>query len=284
MVWRWLDPWDTLARLIGPGDSSEAATQVWPAVAVAVPWLWFLGVHPRPLDPRAVGLALALYTVVTVAGCLVVGRRRWLSSAEPFGLLLSWVGLVPRRRLSDWVPPAGAAALLGVMVGGLLFGLVRRTELWSPLAVRPQADLYATAGLLLACAVIGSVATLAGRVGGTAASRAVVVRTLVPITAGVVLAVALARNRLSTSLQLLPGLLGDPFGQGWDLLGSPSEGLDPAPLGAAGLVAAQIVVVALAHVLAAATAPRTLVGDERLPAIVVVTASVAVAITAVSLH
>ncbi|MGH3362801.1 MAG: hypothetical protein ACRDOM_10130, partial [Nocardioides sp.] len=129
-LWRWLDPWDTLARLAGPGDSSLPTAHVWPAVAVAVPWLWYLGVHARPLDPRAVGLAMALYTVLTVAGCLVVGRRRWLASAEPVGLLLSWVGLLPRRRLSGWVPPAGAATLLGVLVGGLLFGLVRRTEQW----------------------------------------------------------------------------------------------------------------------------------------------------------
>ena len=283
-LWRWVDPWDALARLVSPGDSSGPSGDVWPAVVVVLPWLWFLGVYPQPLDPRAVGLAVAAYTVVTLAGCLALGRVRWLSSAEPLGALLSWLGLVPRRRLSAWRPPAGAAVLLGVVIGGLLFGALRRTELWSPIAVLPLATLYATAGLLVACALGGTAAALAGRAGGSPEPRAVVARALVPVAAGVVLAVSVARNRLSTSVQLLPGLVGDPLGRGWDLLGTPTEGLDVAPLGAVGLVVLQLAVVTLAHLLGAATAPRTLIGDERLPVIVLLGASVAAGAATLSLH
>ena len=103
-LWRWVDPWDTLARLAAPGDRSVAPGHVWPAVAVVLPWLWFLGVYPRPLDPRAIGLALATYTVVTLAGCLAVGRVRWLASAEPVGRL----ALVDRSRPSGGAWPAGS--------------------------------------------------------------------------------------------------------------------------------------------------------------------------------
>ncbi|HEX5861859.1 MAG TPA: hypothetical protein VFY58_08445 [Nocardioides sp.] len=283
-LWRWVDPWDSLARLVAPGDRSGPPGHVWPAVVAVLPLLWFLGVYPRPLDPRAVGLALAAYTVVTLAGCLATGRVRWLASAEPLGALLSWFGLVPRRRLTAWRPPAGAAVLLGVVIGGLLFGALRRTELWSPVAVLPLATLYATAGLLVACALGGATAVLAGRAGGSPEQRAVVARALVPVAAGVVVAVSVARNRLSTSVQLLPGLVGDPLGRGWDLLGTPTDGLDAAPLGAVGLVVLQLTVVTLAHLLGAATAPRALVGDERLPVIVLLAGSVAAGAATLSLH
>ena len=149
--------------------------------------------------------------------------------------------------------------------------------------MRPDALVWATAGLLGSCLVGASVGTLAARV-GAAPQRATVARALVPVAAGVVLAVALARNRLFTSIQLLPGLAGDPLGRGWDVFGSPISGLDPSPLGAAGLVALQLGIVAAAHVLAAATAPRTLVGDERLPTIAVLAAFASATLWALSLH
>lgn len=282
-LWRWLDPWDTLARVLTPGDRSEPATHVWPAVVLTLPWLWFLGVYSRPLDPRAIGVALAAYSVVTVAGCLALGRVRWLSTAEPLGLLLSWIGLLPRRRLTTWEPPRGASALLGSIIGGLLFGVVRRTELWSGVLVRTDAVLWGTAALLGACAVGAGIGTAASRI-GPPARRATVARALVPVAAGVMLAVALARNRFFTSIQLLPGLIGDPLGRGWDLLGTPTDGLDAAPLGAAGLVALQLGVAAGALLLAAATAPRTLVGDQRLPAIAVLAFFSVAAMWALSLH
>lgn len=282
-LWRWIDPWDALARLVAPGDQSRAPGHVWPAVVMVLPWLWFLGVHPQPLDPRAVGLALAVYTAVTLAGCVALGRVRWLASAEPVGLLLSWIGLVPRLRLTGWQPPSGAAALLGVVIGGLLFGALRRTELWGPVTVLPLATLYATGGLVAACALGGALAVLMGRV-GSPEQRVVTARALVPVVAGVALAVSVARNRLFTSVQLLPGLAGDPLGRGWDLLGTPTSGLDAAPIGAVGLVVLQLVLVTLAHLLAAATVPRTLVGDERLPVIVLLATSVAASAAAFSLH
>lgn len=283
-LWRWLDPWDTLARLLAPRDRSSPPGHVWPAVVLALPGLWFLGVHPRPFDPRAVGTALAAYSVVTLAGCLAWGRARWLGSAEPLGLLLSWLGLVPRRALARWEPPRGAGTLLGVVAGGLLFGVVRRTELWGPVLTGPHPTLWSTAGLLLACLLGAGLALGAGRAGRAPDAGALVARALVPAVAGVLLAVALSRNRLTTSLQLLPGLAGDPLGHGWDLLGTPTSGLVAAPLGAAGLVALQITVVVLLHLLSATVVPRARTGDDRLPAIVVLAVSVTAAVTAVSWH
>ncbi|MDQ4051532.1 MAG: hypothetical protein M3237_02390, partial [Actinomycetota bacterium] len=263
-VWRWVDPWDSLARMLGPGRSPslDGATppSVWPAVVVVLPWLWYLAVYRDTLEPRSVGLALALYTVLTLAGCLALGRTRWLRSAEPLGILLGWVGLLPRRRLRQWQPPRGAEVLLGVVAGGLLFGAYRRTELWGPWNTVPHAELAALAGLAGSCA-LGAGLLLAMR-GATlrGGDPAAVARAAVPTVAAIVVAVAMERNRLTTSVQLLPGLLGDPLGYGWDPFGLATAGLDPAPFGTAGLIVLQLAVLlagVLAGVVAAAgTTPR----------------------------
>ncbi len=282
-VWRWVDPWDTLARVLAPAGPGQPVAHVWPAVVAALGWSWYLHAYPRPLDPRSLGLALAGYTVLTLAGCVALGRARWLASAEPVGLLLGWIGLVPRRGLSSWRPPRGAEVLLGVVVGGSLFGALRRTELWAPLAAREHPLVWSTLGLLVAALGLGTLVWLLGRPGGDA-TRAVVARAVVPVAAAVVVVVALARNRFSTSVQLLPGLVGDPLGRGWDLFGEAAAGIDPAPLGSAGLVALQLGLLAAVHVAVAATVPRSQVGDERLPVIVLIGLLAGLSLTAVALH
>lgn len=239
-VWRWVDPWDAAARALARSDDdSEPSAHVWPAALVALGWVWYLSAYSHPLSPRSVGAALAVYSVVTVAGCLAVGRARWLSGAEPFGLVFSWMALVPRRGLGGWDPPRGAPAVLGVLTGGLLFGAVRRSELWGELNTDPHAELLATAGLIAAGAAAWGLLALVQSTARPPA-RAVMARAAVPATAGLALAVAMDSNRLTTSLQLLPGLLGDPLGEGWNLLGRAGAGLDAAPFGTSGLLAVQL--------------------------------------------
>lgn len=284
-VWRWVDPWDMAARALAGADDSRAPQHVWPAVALMLPLVWFLAVHPRPFDPRAVGLAVAGYSLVTVAGCLVAGRRRWLASAEPVGLTLTWLGLAARGRLPT--PPAGGEALVGVLAGGLLFGIARRTELFIPVATSRYPVAYATGLFLVACAGGAAVLIAPGLAGRTSIARdrlrtATLTGSLVAV-AGIALVAALDRNRLTTSLQLLPGLLGDPLGWGWDLFGSPIR-LDPDPLGAAGLLGIQIAVLLLAHLWGAYLACRLLPRSRRLPVLGVLGYTAALSTVTVSLH
>jgi hypothetical protein len=285
-VWRWFDPWDSLARVMRAGASGTdaASPTVWPAVAVVLPWLWYLGAYNGTLEPSSVGLALSLYTVLTLAGCLAIGRVRWLSSTEPLGILLGWVAMLPRRRLRGWRPPRGAEALLGVVAGGILFGAYRRTELWGPLNTVPYADLAALAGLAVSCAAGAALMVSMRRATLRGGDPDAVARAAVPAVAAIVVAVAMERNRLTTSVQLLPGLLGDPFGRGWDLLGPAGSGLDPAPFDIAGLIGIQLVVVlvgVLAGVLVAArTAPRA----ARLPLAVSSALLADAAVLAVAAH
>ena len=216
------------------------------------------------LAPRSVGAALALYTVVTLAGCLALGRVRWLATAEPFGILLSWTALLRRGRLADWTPPRGAEALLGVLAGGVLFGAVRRSELWGDLNTVRNAELVATLGLLASCGAVAGLLTAMVAAARRPTPHAVA-RVAVPAVAGVIVAVAMDRNRLTTSLQLLPAQLGDPFGQGWDVLGRAGAGLDPAPLGVRGLIVAQLAVLAAGFVAGAVVLARRGGRESRTP-------------------
>jgi hypothetical protein len=274
-VWRWLDPWDGIARPLasrGPGGRPD---HVWPAALLALPWVWYLSAYSDPLGPRSVGAFLAIYTLVTVAGCLAVGRERWLSTSEPLGITLSWLALIPRGRLADWDPPRGAEALLGVLAGGVLFGAARRSELWGDLNTADRASVLAALGVALSCAAVALL--LAG-------SRAAGARAAVPAVAGIVVAVALDRNRLFTSVQLLPGLLGDPFGRGWDLLGRAGEGLDPAPLGTRGLLVAQLAVLLAGHVAGAVVLARRVRRDARGPAAVALSILAFAGVVALASH
>jgi hypothetical protein len=264
-VWRWLDPWDAVARL--GGNSESPAASVWPAVLVALLWVWYLSAYQGTLEPRSVGALLAVYTVFTLGGCLIVGRRRWLASGEPLGIVLGWIALLPRGRLAGWAPPRGAEALLGVLAGGILFGAARRSELWGSLNTNENADLLAALGVLGASAAgaglvmgMAAIARIESPAAGPAAARA-----LVPALAGIIVAVAMDRNRLTTSIQLLPDLFGDPLGRGWDLFGRAASGLDPTPFGVRGLLLAQLGVLAAAHVAGAVVQARGLPRTARVP-------------------
>jgi hypothetical protein len=267
-VWRWTDPWDGIARALTRGRPDEGAAGVWPAALVAIPWVWYLSVYSDPLGPRPVGAILALYTLLTVAGCLALGRVRWLATSEPLGIVLSWMALLPSGRLTRWEPPRGAEALLGVLAGGVLFGAVRRSELWGGLNTVREATLVATLGLVGSCAagagLLLGMSARAKRPGG----RPAVARAAVPAVASIVVAVAMDRNRLFTSVQLLPSLLGDPFGRGWDLFGRAGAGLDPAPLGTRGLLAAQLAVLVAGHLAGAVVLARRVRLAAREPAAV----------------
>lgn len=283
-VWRWIDPWDSVARVLVRGEPEQRSDHVWPAAAVAVGWVWYLSAYQDTLDPRSVGALLAVYTLVTVGGALALGRARWLSSAEPLGILLSWMALLPRRRLTDWRPPRGAEALLGVLVGGVLFGAVRRSELWGSLNTAHEAEIYAAVGLVLFCAAAFGLLMLMALAAQHLDARAVAARAAVPVVAGIIVAVAMDQNRLSTSVQLLPELFGDPFGRGWDLLGRAGAGLDPAPLGDAGLVAAQLALVLAGFLIGAAVLARRLERADRGPVALVLAVLASASVIALVSH
>jgi len=288
-VWRWLDPFDGLARLLGGGSkrgpgSAAAPDSVWPAALLLLPWVWFLSAAADPLAPRSVGIVLAAYTAVTLAGWVGLGRERFRSRPALLALLLSCMPLLPRGRLARWEPPPGAEALLGVLVGGVAFGAIRRSQQWTGIDAATGAWAYALLSLLGSCAVVTLLLILARRLALRVDGAAGIARAVVPAAAAVVVAVGLGRNRLTSSVQLLPGLVGDPFGLGWDLLGPSIDGLDPAPLGVAGLLTAQVAVLVAGHLVGAVVVAWRLGRRARMPATVVLALLMAVTTVAVPSH
>jgi hypothetical protein len=229
-----------------------------------------------------VGAGLAAYSIATVAGCLAFGRKRWLSRAEVFGILFSWIARLPRRRLLDWHPPRGAEAILGVLAGGLLFGAVRRSSLWGALNVAPLAVLYATAGLLGACAATTAFLWAMGRWSSRHRSPGATTAAAVPAVASLAVAIGMARNRLFTLVQLLPGVASDPFGLGWDLFGTADWALNPDPFGHVGLSLLQLLVLVAGHLAGAWVLSHRVDLPHRTPGVVALGVLVGAAALAVT--
>jgi hypothetical protein len=164
----------------------------------------------------------------------------------------------------------------------MLFGAVRRSELWGSLNTVQEAEVVAAVGLVGFCAAGAGVLLLMAAAAEQLGARAAAAQTAVPAVAAIVVAVALDRNRLSTSIQLLPELFGDPLGRGWDLLGGPS--LDPDPLGTRGLLALQLGLLTAGHVAAALVLARKLERISRGPVVFVLAALASASVIAVASH
>lgn len=262
-VWRWLDPFDSLARLVAPAGEPGPEPDVRGAAVPALVFAGYFSLTLAPLAPRSVGALVAVYTIVTLAGCLAVGRRRWLNEVEFVGIALGLIARLPRGRLAREPLPRGADLLLGTLAGGLAFDVLRISDLWGSLGSSSLGTLWSVLGLLgcaaLAVGVVRVLEARSTRVGAPGAATAA----LVPVTVSVVVAVAMARNRLTTSVQLLAARISDPFGQGWDLFGTADLGLVPQPFGGTeGLVTAQVVVLVVGAVAAVVIARRSS-GDPR---------------------
>lgn len=238
-VWWWVNPYDTLARIIAPlgaGDGSGRAPDgtwapIWWAVASASVWMAYLTVWPDALDPRTIGWALIAYTLVTSAGCLAVGRKTWLWRGEFFTIFFGLMAAV-RTRGTSWTPPAGAPAVLGVVAGAALFGVFRDSDLGIFLAYGPRANLYGRIAVVIVMAVTAAAAHAAARRTNVTS----VVVGLAPMAAALVVALSISRNRLTTSLQLLPIAASNPLGGDVDLFGTRFNTLQPRPLGEVGPV------------------------------------------------
>lgn len=279
-VWPWVDPFDSLAAALGSDPRADAGPTV-PNVAWAVPaaiaWSWYLSVYPDSLSPRIVGAAGALYTILIVAACLALGRRRVLARGELFGVFYQLIGGL-RSAPRAWSPPRNSDVLLAILVGGLLFGGLRRSVLWGELNASPRATLLASGGLVAGCALTATLVWLAGR--GPSSRRASIAVAMTPLAAAVVVAVSMTRNRLTTSLQLLPDLLLDPFGAGPNPIEALSS-LDPNPLGTTGRIVLQMAVLVIGG-MAGAVAARRRCGSEANRAVGAVCVLTAVGVIAVS--
>ena len=266
-VWRVLNPWLAIAngvewiwRKLGqewkPPLEYAERLGVLPAAFFLLCFAALELCYAEPASPRALALAIALYSYAMWFGMAAYGRQAWdshgngftvyfglLARIAPFGehegrlvLRLPFTGLSGR----DTTP--GILAFVAVMLGSVGFDGFSRAPFWQDLRARIEgpyivdqpgrAELFTTAlslagligcVLIVALAYLGAV-WLAERI--VRSDRSLVpefIQGLVPIA--LVYAVAHYFTLLVIQGQYALPLASDPFGFGWDLFGT----LDYAP-------------------------------------------------------
>jgi hypothetical protein len=225
----------------------------WPAVALLLGFVTLELVYQDPADPRVLANAIVVYSAVTWTGMIVYGRAAWSRNGDGFALffeLLSRIALfgsrvrdgrrevILRRPLSgltfvDRRP--GIVVFVALMLGSVAFDGFSRASVWQDriYSIRTaiedpeQADLVVMGVnfllLLVAVGIVAGAYTLAVRAAQRVAGPdsdldGVFLGSLVPIA--FVYALAHYLTYLLVQGQFALPLLSDPFGRGWDLLGT----------------------------------------------------------------
>jgi hypothetical protein len=262
-VWRVLNPWLAIADGVGwawralgqewtPPLRYPERLGVWPGAAALFLFAALELVYVEPANPRALALAIALYSYAMWFGMAAFGNRVWdehangftvyfglLARIAPFGERADGrlVARAPLTGLAGAERTPGFLAFVAVMLGSVGFDGLGRAPFWQDLvadAQRPYvlddpgtAELISQglglAGLVGCVLVVGAAylaaAALAERMTrGGRSFAAEFLQSLVPI--GLVYAVAHYFTLLVIQGQYAIPLASDPFGYGWDLLGT----------------------------------------------------------------
>lgn len=207
--------------------------------------------HPSPAAPRTLGIAVCLYTYWALAGMAVYGRETWTRYGEGFAVAFGLIARIApfavrdRQVVARW-PFSGLAGadrergtlvFVAVMLGSTSFDGFSRTSEWQDLVADVRGGLVdssqrtvdlATTGTNLAglvAFVLGVVVTFSLAI---AVMRRLVdhprplgpefVLSLVPIAFAYM--VAHYFSLFVIQGQFIVTLASDPFGRGWDLLGT----------------------------------------------------------------
>jgi len=98
-LWRWINPWTGLHKLIVPGNRMARVTLpdwlgVWPATCLFVAFIAFSLADTSPDDPARLAIVVGAYYLFTLAGMWVCGSELWLSRVECFSVLLHYYAML----------------------------------------------------------------------------------------------------------------------------------------------------------------------------------------------
>ena len=151
-VWREINPWAVLARLLrAPADTGRypRSAGLWPAAVVIAVWSWCELVYPTGASPRLLATLIVGYSVLTIAAMWRYGVDPWLDNGDAFAVftrLLATISPVEvrivegRRRLgfrppvlgSTQIPTApGLVAFVSVLIGAVTFDGLSGTGVWA---------------------------------------------------------------------------------------------------------------------------------------------------------
>ncbi len=287
-LWTVVNPWRSLfdmadrayRRLTGrPGLGWNLpypeALGVWPAVGLLLAVSWVELVFPSPAVPANIAWLAVIYSLVTWGGMALFGSQIWVSRGEVFAIFFglfarfaptesSERGLALRpfgAGLLDSAPaaPSMVAFVLLVLAGVLYDGLLTTPE-WTEaewwLGLGESAPVIVrTIGLgafwALFLALFLGVSAAMSLVAAERSPRDMAqgfVLTLVPIAIAYHLAHYL--TYLVTQGQYVVPLLSDPFGYGWNLLGTAGYRVNIAIVGARFAWYAAVTAIVVGHIAA----------------------------------
>lgn len=226
----------------------------WPAAVLLFSFTAYELAYLDASEPRSLALAILLYSWINWVGAAVFGRETWFEHCEAFTLYFGFLSRIapfgvseregprelvvrpPFRALARWDLEPGTLAVVAVMLGSVAFDGFSRTSMWQNRLFDIEADLISSPGLsdfVVTLVNVLGLTVFVGLVAGfyllaVAGARAVAhahrplvgafVFSLVPIA----LAYALAHyfSLLVNQGQFAIPLASDPFGWGWDVLGT----------------------------------------------------------------
>ena len=275
-VWRVLNPWAAVMPDRPPLFAYPQRFGRWPAAVLLFLFTVLELAYSEPSDPRMLGIAIVIYSVITWYGMFLFGRETWLVNGEAFSVYLGFLArLAPFARredgqlvrrwpltgltLSDAGP--GTIAVIAIMLGSVSFDGLSRTAFWQrwryeAIVSSPDyGQLLGTAlnviGLLLMIEAVALTYLLAIAVARQFVNRENLegdfIFTLVPIA----LAYAVAHYFSLAVLegQVLVRQLSDPLGRGWDLFGTADMRQDIGVLSPNAIWYAQVAALVIGHVL-----------------------------------
>jgi hypothetical protein len=223
----------------------------WPAAVLLLGFTTLELAYPNASSPRTLAFAAVVYSWITWVAMAATGREQWHRNGEAFSVyfgLLSRIApfgvrdgrIVARMPLADLArrgEPPGTVAFIAVMLGSVAFDGFSRTAWWqerqysieSSLALeRPRLNDLALTGFNLLGLIAGVVLVALLFLVAVESARVVsgrrdsltdaFVSSLVPIA--LAYAVAHYFSLFVNQSQVARRLVSDPFGYGWDLLGT----------------------------------------------------------------
>jgi hypothetical protein len=256
-LWRWIDPWYAPVRLATsaiklPNLPYPHRLYYWPALALFAGFVWFELIDLAPDDPYRLAIVVLAYWLVTFMAVLSFGYDTWSRHGEFLSVFLRFVsrfGIFERREavgtslVALCLPGAKLWAAKPLPLSGVLFLLAvlasvsfdgfSRTFFWlgangiNPLEFpgRSAMQTINATGLVLmfaalTCAFLVSVAIGRSIVGSVSLVHAagLLVWSIVPIALAYHFAHYLTALLVNGQYALVA--LSDPFGLGWNLLGT----------------------------------------------------------------
>jgi hypothetical protein len=291
-IWPLLNPWRAGADLVAwfwretgwswsSGITYPERLGRWPAAVLLFAFTALELAYVEPANPRALALAIFLYSWATWVGMAVFGRDVWLRNGEAFSVYFELLGRIAvfGRRKSDGqlvarpplsaltvqdLPP-GTLAFVCIMLGSVAFDGYSRTSRWIEWRFELEeryiledpglADLIVTgfylAGLIAFVLLVMAAYLAAIRVARLVATAGrplayAFLGSLVPIAC----AYALAHYFSLLVIQGQVGitLMSDPFGFGWDLFGTADYQADPTVISPNTVWYFQVAVLVTGHV------------------------------------